>query len=117
MPKMSNNKLAKEFDTSGWQWQDKSGHVYQLEDLTRADLIQVACACMTALEAAESASMMQQEIFEAWRNGGKIIPRTLPNGQSDLRAVLADCQAHLACNAVTDDLVALYGRVRSALGA
>jgi hypothetical protein len=33
-----------------------------------------------------------------------------------LHAVLAECQAHLACNAVTADLVALYGRVRAALG-
>ena len=33
-----------------------------------------------------------------------------------LRAVLLECQMHLACNAVNDDLVALYGRVRAALG-
>ena len=32
------------------------------------------------------------------------------------RAVLVECQSHLAFNAVTDDLVALYGRVRAALG-
>lgn len=32
-----------------------------------------------------------------------------------LRAVLRECQSHLACNAVTDDLVALYERVRRAL--
>ena len=34
-----------------------------------------------------------------------------------LRAALVECQAHLACNAVTADLVALYGRVRAALKA
>ena len=33
-----------------------------------------------------------------------------------LRSVLVECQAHLACNAVTENLVALYGRVRAALG-
>ena len=81
---MSNNKLAKDFDTSGWQWQAKSGDVYQLDELTRADLMQVACACMAALEAAESASMMQQEIFDAWRNGGKIISQAFRN---DLKGI------------------------------
>ena len=34
-----------------------------------------------------------------------------------LRAALVECQAHLACNAVTADLVTLYGRVRAALKA
>ena len=46
-----------------------------------------------------------------------IYMQALEESNAKLRAVLADCQAHLACNAVTDDLVALYGRVRSALGA
>ena len=32
------------------------------------------------------------------------------------KSLLRECQAHLACNAVNDDLVALYGRVRAALG-
>jgi hypothetical protein len=32
-----------------------------------------------------------------------------------LRALLRECQKHLACNAVTEELVQLYVRVRGAL--
>lgn len=69
---MITNKLAKEFDSAGWQWQDKAGQVFKLEDLSRDDLLQVACNCMQALEDAESACVAQQAIFSAWRTGRKV---------------------------------------------
>jgi hypothetical protein len=37
--------------------------------------------------------------------------------RDEMRDVLRACQRHLACNAVTSDLVALYERVRSVLRA
>jgi len=69
---MRTNKLDKSFDTAGWQWMDKHGHILQIDDMTRDDLLQVACACMKALEDAEEAGMKQQEIFSEWRTGRKI---------------------------------------------
>ena len=69
---MGNNTLKKDFDPAGWQWQDKHGRVFQIEDLTRADLLQVACACMDAIEEAEAACMAQQAIFSSWRTGSKV---------------------------------------------
>ena len=68
---MTKNKLPKDYDPSGWQWQDRHGQILQIEDLTRDDLLQVACACMDALENAEAACLEQQAIFSAWRNGRK----------------------------------------------
>ena len=69
---MTTNKLARDFDPAGWQWQDKHGKVFQIEELTLDDLLQVACNCMQALEEAEEACAAQQEIFTAWRTGRKV---------------------------------------------
>lgn len=67
---MATDRLTKHFDPAGWQWQDEHGQVFQLEDLSRADLLQVACACMEALEQAETNSAAQAELFKRWRVGG-----------------------------------------------
>ncbi len=42
-------------------------------------------------------------------------PQALDDSQQRMRAVLADCRNHLACNAVTADLAALYERVAEVL--
>lgn len=43
--KTNGNEAAGErkFDPAGWQWQE-GGRIYQLEELSREDLLQVACA-------------------------------------------------------------------------
>lgn len=65
---MIENKLERKFDPAGWQWLDKHGQVFQIEDLTRDDLLQVVCDCMTALEEAEEACATLQEVFDSWAN-------------------------------------------------
>ena len=57
----------------------------------------------------------------ALAQGGKLAEDRLQQMTADRaqamrwKSLLRECQAHLACNAVTDDLVDLYTRVRAAL--
>ena len=65
---MSQNKLENVFDPSEFQWQGKH-EVFNITDLTRDDLLQVVCACLSALEEAESLCFDQRDIFHDLRYG------------------------------------------------
>ena len=54
------------------------------------------------------------EIDRRFGIGGELI--IVRRERDEMRAVLLECQRHLACNAVNDDLVALYERVRAVVG-
>lgn len=62
------DQLPRTFDPQGWQWEHQN-RVYQLEDLSRNDLLQVACACMQALENADALSQQLAGVIQSWRKG------------------------------------------------
>ncbi len=56
---MSEDKLPQRHNPAEWQHQE-GGAVYRLDELSRNDLMQVACAAMAALESAEDACCAMQ---------------------------------------------------------
>lgn len=62
------NVLEQRFNPSGWQWEEK-GKPSQLEDLSRDDLIQVACSEMEVLERMDSMIGDMKNLMSQWRNG------------------------------------------------
>lgn len=60
------DKLFKKFNPSGFQWQDENGKVFKIEDLSRNDLLQIACSCMHTIEKAEELCLQQKTVFSAW---------------------------------------------------
>lgn len=60
--------LATKFDPKGWQWEE-AGKVYQLEDLSRADLLQVACSCIEMLEQVDGVNATLTQMMRDWRTG------------------------------------------------
>lgn len=66
------NKLKPKFNPAGWQW-EQDGVVYPLEDLSREDLLQVACECIQALEHIEDLQGQLGQMMASWRQG-KVVP-------------------------------------------
>lgn len=64
------NKLEQTINPAGYQYQDRGGYIHQLEDLSRDDLLQIACGCINVIEALEEAADRQKTIIENWRIGG-----------------------------------------------
>ena len=60
--------LEKRFDPEGYQWEER-GKVHQLNDLSRDDLLQVACQCMAVLERVDSLSFDLNSLTKLWREG------------------------------------------------
>lgn len=76
---MTQSVLEKNFNPQGWQWQE-NGRVYQLEDLSREDLLQVACRCMAVLERLDEQHQAAAAIHSAWRYGTPLPPEDPDNG-------------------------------------
>lgn len=68
------NKLEKRFDPTDYQWEER-GKVHMLADLSREDLIQVACAQMDILEEVDLQAADLTSIMEKWRKK-EIFPKT-----------------------------------------
>lgn len=60
--------LEKKFDPSGYQWM-QYGKVLKIDTLSREDLLQIACECMTVLERMESLHMDMAELSNKWHKG------------------------------------------------
>ena len=63
------NKLKSKYDPSIYQYQDKYGKVFEINELSRDDLMQVVCECMEAIEKAEKICLKQLDVFDSWRRG------------------------------------------------
>jgi len=70
------NQLPKKYDPSEWQYQDAQGKIYKISDLSREDLMQVACDGMDALEQIDSKTRDLAQTVEDWRSGNLL--RNLP---------------------------------------
>jgi len=61
--------LPKSIEPGGYQYQDKIGRIHQLEDLSRQDLLQVACELVDLIETLDSDATRMAQRIEAWRFG------------------------------------------------
>lgn len=73
------NVLKAKFDPSGWQWEEE-GKVHQLEDLSRDDLLQVACSCLEALEQVDAKQAELAQLMRDWRSGDVRAEEEASNG-------------------------------------
>jgi hypothetical protein len=69
------NKLHKKYDPDGFQIQTKEGKIYRVDELSREDLIQVACDGIEALEQLESVKDLMAGTLDSWKND-KLEPRS-----------------------------------------
>lgn len=85
-----------------------------MTDIT--DRLRGAVAAVMAHQWSHSRKGMQAltDLVDAAAAGADELDRLLAERES-MRDVLRACQRHLACNACTSDMVALYERVRAAL--
>jgi len=65
------NKLVSRYDASQYQWQDKPGRIFKLEELTKEDLMQAVCECIETIDKAENICLDQLRVFDEWRNQNK----------------------------------------------
>ena len=63
------NKLVPRYDASTYQYQDRAGLVFKLEELSKEDLMQVVCECIEAFDKAEDLCLKQLKVFDEWRRG------------------------------------------------
>lgn len=67
-PAAAANVLEVKFNPSGWQWEE-AGKAHQLEDLSRDDLLQVACSCIAVLEQVDGKQAALAQLMQDWRSG------------------------------------------------
>jgi hypothetical protein len=70
-PTQEMNKLVSRYDASQYQWQDKPGRIFKLEELTKEDLMQAVCECIETIDKAENICLDQLRVFDEWRNQNK----------------------------------------------
>lgn len=62
------DRLEIRFNPEGWQW-EQHRQVFPLQDLSRNDLLQVACECIEVLERVDTLRYGLTALMENWRNG------------------------------------------------
>lgn len=60
--------LKAQLNPHDYQWSE-AGKIYRLEDLSREDLLQVACNCIEALEQADDLRLQMGRLMSDWRQG------------------------------------------------
>lgn len=59
--------VPKRYDPTEFQYQDKANNVFQLSELSREDLLQVACYGMAAMEQMDILIDKQRHLSDCWR--------------------------------------------------
>lgn len=68
------NMLAKKYNPEDWQWEDGNERVYAISELSREDLMQVACECMEALQQIEDLHVKTGDVLDSWQRG-TLVPK------------------------------------------
>lgn len=71
---MTQNHLPQQFDATQYQYADKSGKTYEIHELSREDLIQVACELFEVIEALDTQAHAMTQMISRWRDGEVILP-------------------------------------------
>lgn len=109
--------LEKRFDPTGWQT-EQFGKVYQIENLSRNDLIQLVCEGMQAVEMLDRILGKANDVMEDWRVG-RIQPDPHPSvcAADQIKAAVEELDCVLVSNPKTkkaqEDLRKIEGRLRN----
>jgi hypothetical protein len=60
------------FDPANYQYEDKFGHAYKLHELSREDLMQIACYGMEAMEQMDILIDKQNFLMNSWRKDNEL---------------------------------------------
>ncbi|MEG1347753.1 MAG: hypothetical protein RSD49_06825 [Hafnia sp.] len=60
------------YNPTEYQYQDKFGHVYTLDTLSREDLLQIACGGMEAIERIDVLIDQQTHLINLWRKDDEL---------------------------------------------
>lgn len=66
---MTDNRLPTLFDPASYQYQDQKGNTYDLSELSRDDLLQVACEAIAMIEEMDAHASKITDMVEKWRSG------------------------------------------------